>query len=94
LKIPPLPYSAPDGYSYEYEQFNPSTIRIMLLCHRKFDYNLGASTKTIHSFYNPKKRIYYAPVNVKTIGKEIDIENTTPYSAMPINQTPLEAAFL
>jgi hypothetical protein len=87
-------HKAPKGYSYEFETWNASTIRIMLLCHRKFDYNLGASTSTVWGFYNPKKRIYYAPVNVKTIGKEIDIENTTPYSAMPINQTALEAAFL
>ena len=92
--IPEFPHHPPKGYSYEYEQFNARAIRIMLRCHRKFDYNLGASTKTVWGFYNPKKRVYYAPINTKSIGKEIDIENTTPYSAMPINRTPLESAFL
>jgi hypothetical protein len=89
-----FPHKAPKGYSYEFEQFNVRTLRIMLRCHRKFDYNLGASTATVWGFYNPKKQLYYAPVNAKTIGKEIDIENTTPYTAMPIKMTSLEAAFV
>jgi hypothetical protein len=92
--IPEFPHSAPKDYSYEFQQFNARTIRIMLRCHRKFDYNLGASTATVWGFYSPKKRVYYAPVNVKTIGKEIDIRNTTPYTAMPIKLTPLESAFV
>jgi hypothetical protein len=90
-----FPHKAPKDYSYEFEQFNVSTIRIMLRCHRKFDYNLGASTSTVWGFYKPKKRVYYAPVNVKTIGKEVSIQNTTPYTAMmPLNRTALEKAFL
>jgi hypothetical protein len=92
--IPEFPHSAPKGYSYEYEQFNTRAIRIMLRCHRKFDYNLGASTATVWGFYSPKKRVYYAPVNAKTIGKEVNINSTTPYTAMPIKQTPLTAAFV
>ena len=94
LEIPLLPYSAPDGYYYEYEQFNTSTIRIMLCCNREFDYNLGAPTQTIHSFYKPKKRVYYAPINATSIGKEVNIHNTTPYTAMPLNMTALEACFV
>ena len=92
--IPEFPHKAPKDYSYEFEQFNTRTIRIMLRCHRKFDYNLGASTKTVWGFYSPKKRVYYAPVNSKTIGKQIDINNTRNYTAMPLKQTPLESAFL
>lgn len=87
-------HKAPKGYSYEFEQFNSSTIRIMLRCHRQFDYNLGASTATVWGFYNSKKRIYYAPVNAKTIGKVVNIEDTRNYSAMPIKQTALEACFV
>jgi hypothetical protein len=89
-----FPHKAPKGYSYEYEQFNASTLRIMLCCNRKFDYNLGARTKTIWGFYKPKKRIYLAPVNVKTIGKQVDINNTTPYTAMQLKRTPLEQFFV
>lgn len=65
--IPEFTHKAPKGYSYEFEQFNATTIRIMLRCHRKFDYNLGASTSTVWGFYKPKKRVYYAPINSKTI---------------------------
>jgi hypothetical protein len=66
----------------------------MLRCHRKFDYNLGASTATVWGFYKPRKRVYYAPINAKTIGKQVNIEDTRNYSAMPIKQTSLEAAFV
>ena len=89
-----FPHHSPKGYSYEYEQFNPTTIRIMLCCHRKFDYNLDARTSTVWGFYKPKKRVYYAPINAKSIGKQVDINSTTPYSAMIPNRTPLESAFL
>jgi hypothetical protein len=92
--IPEFPHKAPKNYSYEFESWNASTVRIMLSCSRQFDYNLGARTKTVWGFYKPKKHIYYAPVNAKTIGKQVDIENTTPYTAMPLKQTPLESAFV
>jgi hypothetical protein len=89
-----FPHKAPKNYSYEFENWSAGTVRIMLRCHRKFDYNLGASTATVWGFYKAKKRVYYAPVNAKTIGKEVNIANTTPYSAMPIKQTPLEQFFI
>jgi hypothetical protein len=92
--IPEFPHKAPKNYSYEFETWNASTIRIMLRCHRKFDYNLGASTATVWGFYKPKKRVYYAPINAKTIGAQVNIEDTRNYSAMPIKQTSLEAAFV
>jgi hypothetical protein len=92
--IPEFPHKAPKNYSYEFETWNASTIRIMLRCHRKFDYNLGASTATVWGFYKPRKRVYYAPVNAKTIGKQVNIEDTRNYTAMPLKQTSLEAAFV
>ena len=92
--MPEFPHKAPKDYSYEYEQFNVSTVRIMLCCSREFDYNLGARTKTVWGFYKPKKRTYHAPVNIKTIGKQVDINNTTPYTAMIPKQTPLEQFFV
>jgi hypothetical protein len=92
--MPEFPHKAPKDYSYEFETWNTRTVRIMLRCHRQFDYNLGASTATVWGFYSPKKRVYYAPVNAKTIGKQIDIENTTPYTAMPIKRTALEEFFV
>ena len=92
--MPEFLHKAPKGYSYEFEQFNTRTIRIWLCNSRQFDYNLGASTKTIWGFYSPKKRIYYAPVNAKTRGKEVNINDTTAYTSMPLNRTALERAFL
>jgi hypothetical protein len=90
-----FPHKPPTkDYSYEFETWNASTIRIMLRCNRKFDYNLGASTATVWGFYKPKKRVYYAPINAKSIGKQVNIEDTTSYTAMPIKLTPLESAFL
>ena len=92
--IAEFPHKAPKDYSYEFETWNPTTIRIMLRCHRKFDYNLGASTSTVWGFFKSKKRTYYAPINAKSIGKQVNINSTTPYSAMIPNRTPLESAFL
>ena len=89
-----FPHSPPKDYSYEYENFNTRTVRIWLCNTRKFDYNLGARTKTVWGFYNPKKRVYYAPINSKTIGKEVNIENTTPYTAMQVKRTSLEECFV
>jgi hypothetical protein len=90
-----FPHKAPTkDYSYEYEQFNTRTIRIWLCCTRKFDYNLGAPTKTVWGFYSPKKKEYYAPVNSKTIGKQVSIDNTTSYTAMPLKKTSLEMCFV
>ena len=89
-----FPHSPPKDYSYEYEQFNASTLRIMLCCSRQFDYNLGASTKTVWGFYKPKKHTYYAPVNIKTIGKQVDIDSTTAYTAMQPKRTILEQFFV
>ena len=88
-----FPHKAPKDYSYEYEEFKHNVVRIMLRCHRQFDFNLGKPTATVWGFYNTKNKKYYAPVNVKTVGKEVDIKSTRNYTAMPIKQTPLEAAF-
>lgn len=86
-----FPHRAPDGYSYHYEQYNTRLISIWLCCNRKFDYNNGKPTKTIWGFYNPKKKEYYAPINSSKVGDKVNIENTRAYTAMPLNQNPLES---
>ena len=45
---------------------------------------MGAIQKLSGGFYNIKKRCYYAPINSKKLGAEIDIGKTTPYTAMQI----------
>jgi hypothetical protein len=89
-----FPHKAPKGYSYEFEEFKRGVVSIWLLCHRKFDYNNGATTKTIWGFYDTKKQQYFSPVNSKTIGACVNITDTRNYTAMPLKISPLEAAFV
>lgn len=88
-----FPHDPPEGYSYEYEEFNTRMISIWLRCHRQFDYNLGKSTRTIWGFYSPKKKEYYSPINSSKVGAKVNIESTRNYTAMPIKISPLEACF-
>ena len=89
-----FPHTAPKGYSYEFENFKRNITAIWIRSHTTFDYNLGKSVRCIWGFYDSKKRTYFSPINAKTIGKCVDIEITTPYSAMIPKQTPLESAFV
>ena len=91
--IPQFSHKPPEEYSYEIEQFKRNVFSIWLCCHRQFDYNHGKSTRTIWGFYDYKKCQFYSPVNSKTVGKPVDFKNTRNYTAMPLKQTPLEAAF-
>ena len=89
----PFNHTPPRGCSYSFEEYKPGVVSIWLNNTCKFDYNMGKPTKTIWGFYKSKTRKYYAPVNSKTIGKEVDFKQTRNYTAMQIKQTPLEAAF-
>ena len=89
-----FPHSAPEGYSYEQRPFKSNIIGIWIHFNRCFDYNLCHPVSCIWGFYNTKTRKYYAPINAKTVGKQVEIERTTPYSAMPIKQTVLESCFV
>jgi hypothetical protein len=93
IELPLLPYSPPDGYWYEIEPFKRGLYRIMLCTDRKFDYNNGKVTRTIHSFYKEKTREFYSPVNPITLGKIVNINNTRPWTTMPIKTNPLMEAF-
>lgn len=92
--IEDFPHKPPEGYSYKFEPFNTRTVRILLHCHRKFDYNLGKSTSTVWGFYSPKKQTYFSPINFSSIGNKVDVNLTTPYTAMMLKRSPLEEAFV
>jgi hypothetical protein len=79
-------HQPPKNYSYEVYEFKRNTLAIWCRNHNEYIYNGGAPSKTIWGFYNVKKQCYYSPVNSKKCGKEVDIEDTTPYSAMQILQ--------
>ena len=85
---------APENYSYDFEEFKSNVVRIWINSHRKFDYNNGTPVRSVWGFYNSKKREYYAPVNSKTVGRLVNVENTTPYSAMIPKKTILESFFV
>jgi hypothetical protein len=86
--------SPPEGYYYECEEFKRNVVSIWLCNTRKFVYNNGAPTRTIHSFYNTKTREYFAPINSKSIGACVDINETRNYTSMKINYQGVEQFFV
>ena len=88
-----FPHDSPKGYSYVVEEFKRNIIRISIVNHATFSYT-NTPPKSVWGFYNIKKRSYYAPVNYKKCGKEVAVNNTTPYSAMQLNLNPLERALM
>jgi len=89
-----LPHKPPKGYYYETEPFKRDVIAIWIHNTYGFVYNSGSPVRSIWGFYNTKTRTYHSPINSKTIGQSVDIENTTPYSAMQLKLTPLELAYV
>jgi hypothetical protein len=92
--IPQFKHSAPEGYSYEVDEFKRNVLSIWLRCHRQFDYNMGKPTRTIWGFYDLKKSKFFSPVNSKTIGKEVRFEDTRSWTSMPIKQSALDQFFV
>jgi len=92
--IPQFKHKAPEGYSYEVEEFKRNVFSIWLRCHRKFDYNNGKPTRTCWGFYNYKKCQLFSPVNSTTVGKEVKFSDTRPWTSMPINYQGLEQFFV
>jgi hypothetical protein len=88
-----FPHQPPVGYRYETLPFKRNVISIWTVYDRGFVYNGHTESYCIWGFWCSKTGKYYAPINSKTIGKEVRIEDTTPYSAMPLNLNPLMLAF-
>lgn len=89
-----FPHSPPQFHSYEFVDFKRNVIAIWIRNHYSFVYKGGESVSSIWGFYNTKTKTYYAPINSKSMGKEVDISKTTPYSAMIPKSNPLTAAFV
>ena len=87
-----FPHSPPEGYSYQIETFKRNVLAIWIVNHRQFSYT-DIPPKSIWGFWCSKTGKYYAPINSKTKGKEVRIEDTTPFSSMPISLNPLMLAF-
>jgi len=84
-------HEPPKGYEYRVIRKNASTLSIWSVYRRGFNYNNFNECVCIWGFYNTKKQQYHAPINPSKIGAVVDIESTTPYSAMQLNfGNPLE----
>jgi len=93
MELPPsFIHEPPEGYSYTVKLFKNGVLSIWLLHHYEYIYR-SDPVSTIWGFYSTKKQQYYAPVNAKKVGKVVDINDTRPYTAMPLNLNPLMAAF-
>lgn len=79
------PHQPPEGYTYEATPFQRNVIAIWIRNHRWFSFNNGGTVRSIWGFYNTKTKQYHAPVNSRTVGDVVDVNDTTPYSAMQIN---------
>lgn len=88
-------HRAPDETEYWCDDFKKGVKRIWLQNRRfQFTYTEDDSyPSTVWGFYKPKTGQFYAPINSKKMGKEVDIKDTTPWTAMPLNLNPLMAAF-
>jgi hypothetical protein len=93
LELPPsFLHEPPKGYHYEVESFRRNVYRILIVNDGSFSYT-DVAPKSVWGFYDVKKRSYSAPINYSKQGNTVDINNTTPYSAMKLNLNPLMAAF-
>ena len=90
-----FPHVPPQGYSYDFDTPSRGIVRIWCVNHREFSYT-SEQVRSVWGFYKPKTKQYYAPKNSKQVGEVVDINNTTPYSAMQILKplTPTVLNFL
>ena len=87
-------HSAPDGFSYNVKQFKKNVVSIWCRHHNQYNYNGGDPVATIWGFYDTKKQCFFAPITSTKQGAEVDIDKTTPYTAMQLNFKGLEAFFV
>lgn len=88
-----MPVKAPKGYYYEIEPFRRNVAAIWLCGGPKYLYRDNTSPRTIHSFYNYKKNVWYSPINSKKVGDEVAAESIRPWTAMPVIKKGLEVFF-
>jgi hypothetical protein len=92
--IPKFKHKAPEGTFYKVEEFKRNIFSIWICYERKFDYNNGKNVSCIWGFYDFKKCKFFAPVNSSTIGKEVDFDDTRPWTSMKINYQGVEQFFV
>ena len=90
-----FPHQPPEGYHYEVDSFRRNVHRICIVNDGTFSYT-DVAPKSVWGFIKTtkKQRTYHAPINFNKVGDVIDVENTTPYSAMQLNLNPLEQCLM
>ena len=83
-------HKAPKGYHYGVETFKKGYLAIWLHHHYDYVFAGGERVRTIWGFQRERDGKYFAPINAKEIGKEVNIQDTRPYTSMPLNLNPLE----
>ena len=89
-----MPVKAPKGYHYEVTEFKRNVAAFWLCGGPKYLYNGWKTARTIHSFYNYKKKVWYSPINSKKVGAEVAVKAIRPYTSMSLNLNPLMAALM
>ena len=84
-----FPHKPPKGYRYETLQFKRNVVSIWTVHQHGFVYNGHTESYCIWGFYNTKEQQYYAPINSTKQGNQVDVNDTTPYTSMPLNLNPL-----
>ena len=86
-------HEPPEGYHYEVDQFRRNVHRICIVNDGAFTYTSDAP-KCVWGFYNTKTRVYSSPINFTKQGDTVNINRTTPYTAMQLNLNPLEQCLM
>jgi hypothetical protein len=95
MELPPdFIHEAPAGFRYRTTKFRANVISIWCDHLNSYCFNGGDQVSTIWGFYNTKKRQYFAPINSRKIGDVVDINSTTPYTAMQLNLKGLECLWV
>ena len=84
-----FPHKPPKGYRYATLQFKRNVVSIWTVHQHGFVYNGHTESYCIWGFYNTKEQQYYAPINSTKQGNQVDVNDTTPYTSMPLNLNPL-----
>ena len=83
-------HEPPAGYRYEVIRKNSNVVAIWTVCNPGFVYNDGNDVRCIWGFYNAKNNNTMPQSIPPKVGEPVDINDTTPYSAMQLNLNGLE----
>ena len=90
-----FPHEPPTkDHFYEVVCFKRFLVAIWIVYRPGFVYNDHHPVHCIWGFYNTKTKTYHSPINSSKCGDSVDIQRTTPYSAMQLKLTPLEMAYV